>query len=247
MKQADQPSKIEFVSDYLPRRCGIATFTHDLRGAVAAEYPDAECAVLAINDVPEGYDYGQDVQFEIQEHRLRDYQEAVNFLRFNRFDMLCLQHEFGIYGGRSGSHILAILREVDLPVVTTLHTILEEPSIDQRRVMDEIVRQSERLVVMTERGRTILREVHSAPAAKIDLIAHGIPETPFVDPSSLKDQFGVEGKKVLLTFGLLSPGKGIEYVIQALPEITRTHPEVMYTCSVRPTLTSCARRVSVTG
>jgi hypothetical protein len=112
--------------------------------------------------------------------------------------------------------------------VTTLHTILEEPSTDQRRVMDEIVRQSERLVVMTERGRTILREVHSAPAAKIDLIAHGIPETPFVDPSSLKDQFGVEGKKVLLTFGLLSPGKGIEYVIQALPEITRTHPEVIY-------------------
>ncbi len=228
MRQADQPSKIAFVSDYLPRKCGIATFTHDLRGAVAAQYPDAECAVLAINDVPEGYDYGADVQFEIQEQRLRDYQEAVNFLRFNGFDAICLQHEFGIYGGRSGSHILAILREVDLPVVTTLHTILEEPAPDQRRVMDEIVRRSERLVVMTERGRRILREIHDAPAAKIDLVAHGIPDTPFVDPSSLKDQFGVEGKKVLLTFGLLSPGKGIEYVIQALPEIVRQYPELIY-------------------
>ena len=228
MKQADQPSKIAFVSDYLPRRCGIATFTHDLRGAVAAQYPDAECGVLAINDVPEGYDYGPEVQFEIQEQRLRDYQEAVNFLRFNGFDAICLQHEFGIYGGRSGSHILAILREVDLPVVTTLHTILEEPAPDQRRVMDEIVRQSERLVVMTERGRRILREIHAAPAAKIDLIAHGIPDMPFVDPNSLKDQFGVEGKEVLLTFGLLSPGKGIEYVIRALPEITRQYPDLIY-------------------
>ena len=152
----------------------------------------------------------------------------MNFLRFNGFDAICLQHEFGIYGGRSGSHILAILREVDLPVVTTLHTILEEPAPDQRRVMDEIVRQSERLVVMTERGRTILREIYGAPAAKIDLIAHGIPDTPFVDPSSLKDQFGVEGKKVLLTFGLLSPGKGIEYVIQALPEIIRQYPDLIY-------------------
>ena len=228
MRQADQPSKIAFVSDYLPRRCGIATFTHDLRAAVAAQYPHVECGVLAINDLPEGYDYGPEVQFELQEQRLRDYQEAVNFLRFNGFDAICLQHEFGIYGGRSGSHVLAILRAVDLPVVTTLHTILEEPAPDQRRVMDEIVRQSERLVVMTERGRTILREVYGAPAARIDLIAHGIPDTPFVEPSSLKDQFGVEGKKVLLTFGLLSPGKGIEYVIRALPEITRQHPDLIY-------------------
>jgi glycosyltransferase involved in cell wall biosynthesis len=228
MKPAGQPSKIAFVSDYLPRRCGIATFTNDLHDAVAAQYPDTQCGVLAINDVPEGYDYGPEVQFEIQEQRLRDYQEAVNFLRFNGFDVLCLQHEFGIYGGRSGSHILAILREVDLPVVTTLHTILQEPAPDQRRVMDEIVRQSERLVVMTERGRTILQEIYNAPAAKIDLIAHGIPDTPFVDPSSLKDRFGVEDKKVLLTFGLLSPGKGIEYVIRALPEIVRQYPDLIY-------------------
>ena len=127
MKQAHQPSKIAFVSDYPPRRCGIATFTHDLRAAVAAQYPAAECGVLTVNDVPEGYDYGPEVQFEIQEQRLRDYQEALNFLRFNGFDAICLQHEFGIYGGRSGSHILAILREVDLPVVTTLRRFWRSP------------------------------------------------------------------------------------------------------------------------
>jgi glycosyltransferase involved in cell wall biosynthesis len=228
MNETNQPVKIAFVSDYPPRKCGIATFTHDLHHAVAAQYPAAECGVLAINDVPEGYDYAPEVRFEIQEQHLRDYQEAANFLRFNGFDVLCLQHEFGIYGGRSGSHILALLRQAGLPVVTTLHTILEEPIPDQRRVMDEIVRQSERLVVMTERGRRILREVYGAPREKIDLIAHGIPDTPFVDPNTLKDRFGLEGKKVLLTFGLLSPGKGVEYVIRALPEITKQHPDLVY-------------------
>ena len=228
MNQSDQPTKIAFVSDYLPRQCGIATFTHDLRKAVAAQDPGAECGVLAVNDQPEGYEYAPEVRFEIGEQRLRDYQEAVNFLRFNGFDVICLQHEFGIFGGRAGSHVLAILREVDLPVVTTLHTILEEPTPDQRRVMDEIVRQSERLVVMTERGRRILQETYGAPAARIDLIAHGIPDTPFVEPSALKDQFGLEDRQVLLTFGLLSPGKGIEYVIRSLPEITRQHPDLIY-------------------
>ena len=228
MNEINRPSKIAFLADYQPRKCGIATFTHDLYHAVATQYPAAECSVLAINDVPEGYDYAPDVGFEIQEQHLRDYQEAANFLRLNGFDVLCLQHEFGIYGGKSGGHILALLRQVNLPVVTTLHTILEEPSPDQRRVMDEIVKLSERLVVMTERGRGILRDVYSVPGDKIDLIAHGIPDTPFVDPNSLKDQFGLEGKKVLLTFGLLSPGKGIEHVIQALPKITRQHPDLVY-------------------
>lgn len=228
MDETHQPTKIAFVSDYPPRHCGIATFTHDLRQAIAARYPAAACGVLAINDQPEGYDYAMEVGFEIQEQRLRDYQEAADFLRFNGFDVLCLQHEFGIYGGRSGHHILALLREVKLPVVTTLHTILEEPTPDQRRVMDEIITQSERLVVMTERGRRILRKIHNAPAEKIDLIAHGIPDAPFVDPDTLKDQFGLEGKKVLLTFGLLSPGKGVEHVIRALPEITRHHQDLVY-------------------
>jgi glycosyltransferase involved in cell wall biosynthesis len=228
MSETNQPSKIAFVGDYLPRKCGIATFTRDLHHAVAAQYPAIECGVLAINDLPEGYDYEPEVRFEIQEQRLLDYQEAANFLRFNGFDVLSLQHEFGIYGGNSGGHILAFLREVNLPVVTTLHTFLQDPDPNQRQVMEEIVRQSERLVVMTERGHAILRETYDAPTEKIDLIAHGIPDMRLVDPNSLKDQFGLEGKKLLLTFGLLSPGKGIEYVIQALPEIARQHPDLIY-------------------
>lgn len=226
--EAEQPPKVAFVADYPPRKCGIATFTHDLRQAVSAQQPEVECGVLAVTDVPEGYDYPREVRFKIQEQRLRDYREAADFLRFNGFDVLCLQHEFGIYGGRAGSHILALLEEVRLPIVTTFHTVLTEPSPDQRRVMDQLVRHSERLVVMTERGRSILQEIYRTPPAKIDLIAHGIPDTPFVDPNLRKEQFGVEGKRVLLTFGLLSPSKGIEYVIQALPEITRQHPELIY-------------------
>jgi glycosyltransferase involved in cell wall biosynthesis len=220
--------KIAFVSNYLPRQCGIATFTHDLRQSLAARHPDTTVGVLAINDQPEGYDYGKEVRFEIQEQRLRDYHGAAEFLRLNGFDMLCLQHEFGIYGGKSGGHVLGLLREVRLPVVTTLHTILEEPTLQQRKVMDEIVRESERLVVMTERGRTILRQTYDAPWSKIDLIPHGIPDTPFLAPDRLKGGLGLDGRTVLLTFGLLSPGKGIAHAIEAMPEIARQHPEAIY-------------------
>ena len=207
---------------------GSPTFTHDLRQAVAAQNPAAECDVLAVNDLPGGDDCGPEVRFVLQEQSLRDYQAAADFLRFNGYGVLCLQHEFGIYGGRAGAHIVALLREVNLPAVTTLHTVLRRPNSDQRRVMNTIISQSERLVVMTERARTILCEVYQTPAAKIDLIAHGIPDTSLVDPGFFKGRFGVEGKTVLLTFGLLSPGKGIEYVIKALPEITRQHPQLMY-------------------
>jgi glycosyltransferase involved in cell wall biosynthesis len=228
MNKNNQPSKIAFVADYLPRKCGIATFTHDLHHAVSTQYPEAECGVLAVNDIPEGYDYPPEVRFEFREQSLRDYQEASDFLRLNGFEVLCLQHEYGIYGGKSGSHILELIRQVNLPVVTTLHTILLEPTPDQRKVMDVVIRESERVVVMTERAQLILTETYSAPPEKVDLIPHGIPDMPFVDPNFFKDQFGVEGKKMLLTFGLLSPGKGIEYVIRALPEITRQHPDLVY-------------------
>ena len=245
--EAEQPPKVAFVGDYLPRKCGIATFTHDLRQAVAAQHPDAECVVLAVNDVPEGYDYPPEVRFEIEEQDLRDYRRAADFLRFNGIDVVCLQHEFGIYGGRAGSHILALLEELRMPVVTTLHTVLTEPSPDQRRVMDELVRQSDRLVVMTGRGRSILQEIYHAPPEKIDLIAHGIPDTPFVDPNRYKEQFGVEGKLVLLTFGLLSPNKGIEYVLRALPEIPGSIRSWSTSFLGRPTRTSCAPRASSTA
>jgi len=143
-------------------------------------------------------------------------------------DIVCLQHEFGIFGGPAGAHILAFLRELRMPVVTTLHTVLREPRADQRRVMEELISLSTRVVVMTERGRGMLLEIYEAPPGKIDLIAHGIPDVGFVDPTYFKDQFGVEGRVVLLTFGLLSPNKGIEYVLNALPHILEEFPEVVY-------------------
>ena len=211
--------KIAFIGDYLPRKCGIATFTSDLLTAVAAEYPQTQCFAVPVNDIEEGYEYPGVVHFEIVEQDLPSYQRAADFINISNVDIVCVQHEFGIYGGPAGRHVLALVRELKMPVVTTFHTLLREPNDTQRRVMQELVARSTRLVVMTERGRQMLQEVHKASAAKIDLIPHGIPDIPFVDPNYYKDQFGVEGRTVLLTFGLLSPNKGIEQVLNSLPLI----------------------------
>jgi len=222
------PARIAFIGDFVPRQCGIATFTHDLCEAVAQASPQTECIVGAVNDRIEGYDYPSRVRFEMNEPELDSYRRAADFLNFNNIETLCVQHEFGIYGGPAGSHLLTLLKEVRMPVVTTLHTVLREPNVQQKQVMDEIIKRSDRLVVMANKGAEILREVYAAPDNKIDTIAHGIPDIPFLDSSFYKSQFGVEGRKVLFTFGLLGPAKGIEYVIQALPEISKLHPEVVY-------------------
>jgi glycosyltransferase involved in cell wall biosynthesis len=229
MKQQDiRPDLIAFIGDYLPRRCGIATFTADLRQAIAAEYPETTSFVVAVDDTPEGYNYPPEVRFEIGEQALLSYQQAGDFLNYNNISLVCLQHEYGIYGGPAGSHILALLRKLRMPIVTTLHTILREPDRNQRWVLMELARLSDRLVVMSQQAARFLQEIYQVPAEKIDLIPHGIPDVPFVDPNFYKDQFGVEGRPVLLTFGLLSPNKGIENVIEALPAILQHHPDVAY-------------------
>jgi glycosyltransferase involved in cell wall biosynthesis len=220
--------KVAFLGDYLPRKCGIATFTTDLRCAVAEEFPAMQCLVVPVNDVAGGYDYPGEVRFEIAEQDLPSYLRAADFLNITDVDVVCLEHEFGIFGGPAGSHVLALLRELQMPIVTTLHTVLREPNPEQRRVMRELTRLSTRLVVMSERGREFLREVYQAPEAKIDLIPHGIPDTPFTDPNYFKDEFGVAGKQVVLTFGLLSPNKGIEFALRALPDIIREFPNIVY-------------------
>ncbi len=222
------PERIAFLGAYLPRLCGIATFTSDLCEAVAGAAPGSQCYAGAVNDRIEIYGYPPRVRFEIDEKDLDSYRHAADFLNFNNADVLCVQHEFGIYGGSAGSHLLALLKEVRMPVVTTLHTVLREPNPAQRKVMEELIRRSDRLVVMAQKGAEILRDTYGAAAAKVDLIPHGIPDLPFVDSSCYKAQFGVEGRQVLLTFGLLGPGKGIEYVIEALPEIVKRHPNVVY-------------------
>ena len=228
MNAATQPRKIAFVGTYLPRQCGIGTFTHDLCRAVAGEFPGVECYVLPVNDTAETYGYPEEVRFEITEQDIDSYERAAEFLNFSDIEVVFLQHEYGIFGGPAGGHILTLLRDLQIPTVTTPHTILEQPTSDQRRIMQEIARLSSRLVVMTERGGRMLREIYRVPGEKIDVIPHGIPDMPFVDANFYKDQFGVEGRRVVLTFGLISPGKGIEHAIRALPEVVRVFPDLVY-------------------
>jgi glycosyltransferase involved in cell wall biosynthesis len=223
-----QIKRIGFIGNHLPRQCGIATFTTDLCEAVAAEYSETTCIALPVNDVAAGYAYPPQVRFELAEKDITSYRRAADFLNINNVDIVCLQHEYGIFGGLAGSHILALLRDLNMPVVTTLHTILESPDPHQLRVLKEVAALSDRLVVMSERGIEILQRIYSVPTHKIDFIPHGIPDVPFADSSFHKDLFGVEGKMVLLSFGLLSSSKGIEDVITALPSIVAQHPNVVY-------------------
>jgi glycosyltransferase involved in cell wall biosynthesis len=228
LSAASWPGKIAFLGGHDPRRCGIATFTTDLCEAVATALPQAECFAVAMNDRPEGCKYPPRVRAEILEKDLDSYRRAADFLNFNNAAVLCVQHEFGIYGGPAGMHLLALLKELRMPVVTTLHTVLEKPDHTQLKVMDELVRRSDRVVVMAHKGAEILRDVYAVPSAKVDVIPHGILDIAFADSSLSKSQFGLEGKRVLLTFGLLGPGKGIEQAIEALPEIVKQHPNVVY-------------------
>jgi glycosyltransferase involved in cell wall biosynthesis len=222
------PNRIAIVGNYLPRRCGIATFTTDLCDAIHAEYGATELLALPVNDTDEGYAYPVRVRFELSEDELASYRQAADFLNFSNIDLVCLQHEYGIFGGRAGGHILELLRRLRMPFATTLHTVLRDPNPDQRAVLEEIAALSDRMIVMSQHSAEILQEVFRVPIEKIDLIPHGIPDLPFTDPNFYKDGFGTEGKEVLLTFGLLSPNKGIENVIQALPKILSRHSNVIY-------------------
>ena len=222
------PSRIAVIGNYLPRQCGIATFTTDLCSAISAEYGSARLLALPVNDTEEGYDYPPRVRWSLAQDDLASYQEAAEFLNFNNIDMVCLQHEYGIFGGEAGSHVLHLLRQLKMPLVTTLHTVLREPDPNQLMVMEEIANLSDRLIVMSQLSSQFLQEIFKIPCSKIDMVPHGVPDLPFLDPNFYKDKFGVEGKAVLLTFGLLSPNKGIENVIRALPQILSRHKNVVY-------------------
>src|SRR5437660_9211436 len=222
------PSRVAVVGNYLPRKCGIATFTTDLCDAIHSGYRATELLALPVNDTVEGYSYPARVRFELSQDSLASYRQAADFLNFSNIDLVCLQHEYGIFGGPAGSHILELLRRLRMPVVTTLHTVLREPNLDQRMVMEQIAALSDRLIVMSRQSADILQEVFQVSPDKIDLIPHGIPDLHFTDPNFYKDAFGTEGKDVLLTFGLLSPNKGIENVIQALPSILSRHSNAVY-------------------
>jgi glycosyltransferase involved in cell wall biosynthesis len=225
------PARVAVVGNYLPRQCGIATFTTDLCDALHGEFAATELLALPVNDTEQGYTYPPRIRFELSQDVEASYRQAADFLNFSNIDLVCLQHEYGIFGGPAGSHILQLLRRLKMPLVTTLHTALREPDPDQRAVMNEITTLSDRLIVMSQQSAEILYDVNHVPLSKIDLIPHGIPDLAFTDPNFYKDAFGTEGKNVLLTFGLLSPNKGLENVIRALPAILARHPDVVYMIS----------------
>jgi len=222
------PKRIALIGNHLPRQCGIATFTTDLLEALVSEAGGVECYAVVMNDTPHGYNYPDRVRFEVDQMSLASHSLAADFLNMNNVDVACLQHEYGIFGGQDGAYILKMIDNLRMPIVTTLHTVLQEPSPSQLNVMRHIAQTSDRLVVMAHKAKQILKEIYDVSEKKIAIIPHGIPDVPFVDPNYYKDQFGVEGRKVLLTFGLLSPNKGIEYMIDALPDIIKKHPETVY-------------------
>jgi glycosyltransferase involved in cell wall biosynthesis len=220
--------RIAVIGNSLPRRCGIATFTTDLQQAISTSRPTVETCIVAMTDHGQTYDYPKAVAFQIQDDKIEEYIRAADFLNAGRFDTVCLQHEFGIFGGEAGGHILELLSRLTMPVVTTFHTVLANPTAAQRAVMERIVDASSKVVVMANKGRELLRSVYQVPDDKIEVIAHGIPDVALVAPDAAKARLGFDGKSVILTFGLLSPNKGIEVMIDAMPSILKRRADALY-------------------
>ena len=223
-----QLSRVAFIGNSLPRRCGIATFTTHLQQAVAALPARLETSIVAMTDHGHGYDYPSVVGFDVKDDKIEDYVRAADFLNAGQFEIACLQHEFGIFGGEAGGHIMALLSRLTMPIVTTLHTVLAEPTAVQRDVMNRIIDVSSRVIVMADKGRELLRAVYRAPMEKVEVVAHGTPDFPFVEPEQVKARLGFGNRTVILTFGLLSPSKGIEFVIDAMPAILQSRPDAVY-------------------
>jgi glycosyltransferase involved in cell wall biosynthesis len=220
--------RLAFIGNSLPRHCGIATFTTDLQQAISTSRSDLETTIVAMTDHGQAYDYPASVALQIKDGSIEDYVRAADFLNAGRFDTVCLQHEFGIFGGEAGAHILVLLSRLTMPVVTTLHTVLAKPTSAQRAVMEAVIEASSKVVVMAKKGRELLRSVYHVADDKIEVIAHGIPDVAFVGPEAAKAKLGYAGRSVILTFGLLSPNKGIEVMIDAMPSILGRRPDAVY-------------------
>ena len=223
------PKSIAVIGNHLPRLCGIATFTTDLCNALAAELPNPENVIaLAMDDVPGGYPYPDRVGFEIRDNMPADYLRAAEYLHVKEIEVAILQHEYGIYGGQCGANMFQLLENLRIPILTTLHTVLSDPSANEKAIVLKLSKISARLIVMSQVARGILMEVYQIPDDKITIIPHGIPDVPFVDPCFYKEQFGLETRKVILTFGLLSPGKGLETMLNAMVHVVERHPDAIY-------------------
>jgi len=220
---------IAVIGNYLPRKCGIATYTTNLCNALAPELQSgSRLAVVAMDDIPEGYDYPQRVKFSIRANVQSDYYWAADFLNANRYDVAIIQHEFGIFGGEDGSYILHMLKALRMPVICNLHTVIKEPTHGQAFIIQEISRLSDRLLVMSHKAKELLMDIYNVPGDKITFIPHEIPDAAFGKPGMYNDRFGIKGKDMILTFGLLGPDKGIENMIKAMPPIVLKHPDAVY-------------------
>ncbi|MGC8517429.1 MAG: glycosyltransferase family 4 protein, partial [Steroidobacteraceae bacterium] len=221
-------ARIALVGNSLPRRCGIATFTSDLQRAIERLPAHEKCSIVAMTDEGRVYDYPSTVCLQIDDRNPRDYERVAHTLNRSACEIVSLQHEFGIFGGEAGSHILALTSRLAMPLITTFHTVLERPTEEQRRVVGEIVEASARVIVMAEKGLELLRSVYRVEAGKIAVIPHGTPDSAFLEPDDAKQALGFGGRPVILTFGLLSPGKGIELMIDAMPEILKSNAAAVY-------------------
>ena len=222
------PGRVAFIGNSLPRRCGIATFTTDLQQALAKSSPGTDTCIVAMTDHDHAYEYPAAVRFHINDARLVDYERAANFLNAGKYDVVSLQHEFGIFGGEAGSHLMALLSRLTMPIVTTLHTVLAQPTPAQHTVLDQIIAVSSKVIVMAEKGGELLRGLYRVPPDKIEIIPHGTPDVAFVEPDKAKGALGFAGRSVILTFGLLSPSKGIEVMIDAMPAILKRRADAVY-------------------
>jgi glycosyltransferase involved in cell wall biosynthesis len=222
------PARVAFIGNSLPRRCGIATFTTDLQQAVARSPAAIDTCIVAMTDHEHRYDYPATVKVEVHADRLADYESAAAILNDGHYGVASLQHEFGIFGGEAGGHVMTLLSRLQMPIVTTLHTVLAEPSAVQRDVFERILAVSARVIVMAGKGRELLQTVYRLPADKIEVIPHGTPDVAFGEPDSARAALGYAGHAIILTFGLLSPSKGIEVMIDAMPAILGSRPDTLY-------------------
>jgi len=219
---------VAYVSTFPPRECGIATYTNDLVNAISRLYVTGPPSVMAINDKGGYYDYPDLVRFQIDREEVESYVRAAEYVNGSDVDVLNLQHEYGLFGGTWGEHVLTFLEELRKPVVTTLHTVLQEPVPEAKRVLKGILRHSDYVIVMAKVGIGILEQLYGTFADRVRYIPHGCPNVPFVGTEPIKKSLGLEVRVVLSTFGLISPGKGIEHAIKAMPQIVEEEPRSLY-------------------
>jgi glycosyltransferase involved in cell wall biosynthesis len=221
-------SRIALLGNFLPRLCGLATYTTHVYEAMCRCLPDAVVDVYAMVDPGRSYVFPAAVTGTIPQEDREAYRMAARRIVSSGAELLWVQHEFGIYGGPAGRYLLNLVECIEIPVRITLHTVLEEPNEDQRAVMERLIAKADTLVVMARKGREILSRVYGVPVGRILVIPHGVPDRPYTSPDVAKVRFDMGGRKTILTFGLLSPGKGIETMISALPAIAAHCPEVLY-------------------